>query len=73
VAVISRHSERHAVILRQPLLQARRHQQHLLTITAKEVLGHHDIVFNPLDATALRNSHRPNGHSSFAQRPLLHK
>jgi hypothetical protein len=39
------------VALRQPLLQAGRHQQHLLAITANEVLGHTAIVLNPPDAT----------------------
>jgi hypothetical protein len=38
------------VILRQPLTQARRQQQLLLTITRDEVLRHPEIVLNPPDA-----------------------
>ena len=39
------------VLLRQPLPQARRQQQLLLTITRDEVLRHRRIVLNPPDAT----------------------
>jgi hypothetical protein len=39
------------VIRRQPLAKARRHQQHLLTITRQEVLGHAWIVLTTPDST----------------------
>jgi hypothetical protein len=39
------------VILRQPVLQARRHQQHLPAITTDEVLRHTTIVLSMPDAT----------------------
>jgi hypothetical protein len=45
------HDEPRQVLLRQPLTQARRQQQLLLTITRDEVLRHHRIVLNPPDAT----------------------
>jgi len=53
------------VILRQPLAQTRRHQQHLLTITAEKVLGHDHMVLKTSDATALCNSHCPTGHCAL--------
>jgi len=49
--VNSRHHEPHEVILGQPVTKTRRHQQHLLTITLNEVLGHARIVLNPPDST----------------------
>lgn len=39
------------MILRQPLLQTRRQQQLLLTVTSYEVLGHTNILLNPPDST----------------------
>jgi hypothetical protein len=41
------------VLLRQPLPQARRQQQLLLTITRDEVLRHPEIVLNPPDSTTV--------------------
>ena len=54
----------HQVILRQPLLQRRRQQQHLIPITSNEVLRHAGMVLTPPDrlfptATAKRSSARP--------------
>ena len=54
------------VILRQPLTQARRQQQHLLAITRQEVLRHPGIVLNPPDGSALCAT--ATGGSDSAQR-----
>jgi hypothetical protein len=46
------------MIVRQPVAQARRQQQLLLTVTRKEVLGHNRIVQTaPDDTGPLCNSH----------------
>jgi hypothetical protein len=45
------------MILRQPVAQARRHQQDLLTLARQEVLGHQPIVLTGPDDVALRDSH----------------
>jgi hypothetical protein len=41
------------MVLRQPLLQARRQQQLLITIAPNEVLRHAPIVLNPPDDTTV--------------------
>jgi hypothetical protein len=60
--------EPHQVILRQPLLQAG--QQHLLAITADEVLGHdrHRPEHTGQHEPELRNSHREDQHSRWRRR-----
>ena len=56
--------------VRQPLAQARRQQQLLLTVTRNEVLGHHRIVLTgPDDTPRLCNSH--HGKQSGAARRRL--
>jgi hypothetical protein len=52
-----RQNEPRKVILRQPVTQAQRHQQDLLTLARQEVLGHHPIVFKAAGRPALRDSH----------------
>jgi hypothetical protein len=39
------------VILRQPLIQTRRHQERLIAITPQEALRHTDILLTPPDGT----------------------
>ena len=46
-------TEPRQVILRQPIAQARRHQQDLLTLARQEVLRHQRIVLRPPDDPAL--------------------
>jgi len=58
------------MILRQPVPQARRHQQHLLAVTANEVLRHTAIVLKTSDDTALRNSH-PRKEQTLTRRTKL--
>jgi hypothetical protein len=50
------------VILGQPVTKTRRHQQHLLTITLNEVLGHARIVLNPPDS-----GDRPQGRDDLCE------
>src|ERR1039458_3434462 len=46
--------------LRQPITRIRRHQEHLLTITLKEVLGHDRKCLNqPGQTPGLCDTHRP--------------
>jgi hypothetical protein len=55
------------MVLRQPVAQARRQQQHLRTITSDEVLAHAQIVDPEPDATTLyatATSHSGSGDSS---------
>ena len=55
-----RQHEPREVVLRQPLHQRRRHQQHLLTITRQEVLGHARIVNNRPDSRPFVQQPRRN-------------
>jgi hypothetical protein len=66
-----RQHEPRQMILRQPIPRIRRHQEHLLTITLKKVLGHTQKCLNRTGQTrGLRDTHDEEGAWGAVRRAL---
>jgi hypothetical protein len=61
----------HQMILRQPLAQRRRHQQHLPTLTTHEFSSHTGSPLNPPDSTSAHHPRRQRQRLTAEPRPYF--